>query len=92
MLEQKGWAGLEPETPKPLSDLKQKKRRPGIFSFKVAGIWPKRAGWLAAPKKALLTAAFWPTTFPRAQFHCPTFLPLFLFGPRELALQWQCPD
>jgi hypothetical protein len=40
--EQKGWAGLEPETTKPLSDLKQKfqKRRPGVFSFikvKVAG-------------------------------------------------------
>ena len=45
MPEQKGWAGLEPETPKPLSDLKQKKRRPGVFSFKVAGNWPKRAGW-----------------------------------------------
>jgi hypothetical protein len=48
--EQKGWAGLEPETPKPLSDLKQKKRRPGVFSFKVAGNWPKRAGW--RPKSA----------------------------------------
>ena len=45
MPEQKGWAGLEPETPKPLSDLKQKKRRPGVFSFKVVGNRPKRAGW-----------------------------------------------
>jgi hypothetical protein len=32
MPEQKGWAGLEPVNPKPLSlsDLKQKKRRPGV--------------------------------------------------------------
>jgi hypothetical protein len=45
MPEQEGWAGLEPETPKPLSDLKQKKRRPGVLSFQVAGNWPKRAGW-----------------------------------------------
>jgi hypothetical protein len=26
---QKGWAGLEPETPKPLSDLKLKQKRGG---------------------------------------------------------------
>jgi hypothetical protein len=50
MPEQKGWAGLEPETPKPLSDLKQKKRRPGVFSFKVAGNWPKKS-WLAGGPK-----------------------------------------
>jgi hypothetical protein len=43
MPEQKGRAGLEPETPKSPSDLKQKK--------KVAGNWPKRkTSWLAAPK------------------------------------------
>jgi hypothetical protein len=47
MLEQKGWAGIEPETPKPPSDLKQKERRPAVFPFKAAGSWPKQAGWRA---------------------------------------------
>ena len=89
MPEQKGWAELELETPKPLSDLKQKKRSPGVFSFEVAGNCQNE---LAGGPKVLLTATFWPTTFPRVRFHCPTFLPLILFGPRELALQWQCPD
>ena len=89
MPEQKGWAELELETPKQLSDLKQKKRSPGIFSFEVAGNCQNE---LAGGPKVLLTATFWPTSFPGARFHCPTFLPLILFGPRELALQWQCPD
>ena len=89
MPEQKGWAELELETPKPLSDLKQKKRSPGVFSFEVAGNCQNE---LAGGPKVLLTATFWPTTFPGSRFHCPTFLPLILFGPRELALQWQCPD
>jgi hypothetical protein len=68
MPEQKGWAGLEPETPKPLSDLKQKKWL-GIGQNELAG-----------GPKALLTAAFWPITFPRARFHCPTFCPYFCLG------------
>jgi hypothetical protein len=44
MPEQKGWAGLEPETPKLLSDLKQKKEEDSE--------WPElaQASWLAAPK------------------------------------------
>jgi hypothetical protein len=46
MPEQKGWAEIEPETPKQLPDLRLKKRRPGVFSFmKVAGNLPKRASW-----------------------------------------------
>jgi hypothetical protein len=48
MPEQKGWAELELETPKPLSDLKQKKRSPGIFHLKWPGI--VKTSWLAAPK------------------------------------------
>jgi hypothetical protein len=31
MPEQKGWAGLEPDAPKPLSDLKQKKEEARCF-------------------------------------------------------------
>jgi hypothetical protein len=89
--EQKGWAELEPENPKPLSDLKQKKKRPGVFPFKVAGNWPKRAGWRPQSQSAS-HSGFLAENFSRARFHCQTFLPLFLFGPRELALQWQCPD
>jgi hypothetical protein len=91
MPEQKSWAGLEPETPKPLSDLKQKKRGGRAFSHLK---WPEIGqNELAGGPKALLKAIFWSVTFPRAlRFHCPTFLPLFLFGPRGLALQWQCPD
>jgi hypothetical protein len=51
MPEQKGWTGLGPKTPKPPFDLKQKKRRPAVFPFKVAGSWPKRAGnQVAAPR------------------------------------------
>jgi hypothetical protein len=74
MPEQKGWTGLEPETPKPLSDLKQKKRRPAVFPFEVAGSWPKRAGWRPrSPNEVLLTAAFWPVAFPQGATPLPTF-------------------
>jgi hypothetical protein len=43
---------------------------------------------LAGGPQVLLTATFWPAASPVARFHCQTFLPLFLFGPRELALPW----
>jgi hypothetical protein len=82
--EQKGWAGLEPETPKPPSDLKQKSGQElAKSSWLAARNWPKRDGW--RPQSAS-HSDFWPKTFPMARFQCQTFLPLFLFGPRELAL------
>ena len=47
--EQKGWTGLEPEPPKPLSDPKQKKEEASRFP-----VWSDRelakTSWLAAPK------------------------------------------
>jgi hypothetical protein len=76
-LEQKGWAGLEPETPKPLLDLKQKRGGQAFSHLKWPGIGQNE---LAGGPKVLLTATFWPTTFPRARFHCPTFSPLFYLG------------
>jgi hypothetical protein len=88
MPEQKGWAGLEPETPKPPSGLKQKRGGQAFSHLKWPGVGQNE---LAGGPKVLLTATFWPTTFPRARFHYPTFLPLILFGPRELALQCDAP-
>ena len=85
----KGWTKFEPGPPKPLSDLKQKNRRPAVSPFEVAGSLPKEQAGGPEPE-VLLTAAFcfWPITdiSPRVRFRCPTFLPLLLFGPRQLAL------
>jgi hypothetical protein len=61
MPEQKGWAGLEPETPKPLSDLKQKRGGQAFSHLKWPGIGQNE---LAGGPKVLLTATFWPRTFP----------------------------
>jgi hypothetical protein len=47
MPEPKGWAGLEPETPKPLSDLKQKEEEARRFLIQ-SGQELAKTSWLAA--------------------------------------------
>jgi hypothetical protein len=78
MPEQKGWAGLEPEeTPKTaLRSETKKKRRPGVFSFKVAGNWPKRAVWRpqSASHSGFLTDNFSEGAIPLPNFFAPIFI------------------
>jgi hypothetical protein len=88
MPEQKGWTFLEPETPKPHPDLEQKKRRPAVSPFKAADSWPKE---LAGGPEVLLTATFWPITFPRVRFRCPTFLPMLCLGRGSWPLNGNAP-
>jgi hypothetical protein len=64
--EQKGWTGFEPEVPKLLSDLKQKKRRPAVSPFEMAGSWPKRAGWRPRSAECFSQRLIGRQLFPRA--------------------------
>jgi hypothetical protein len=85
MPEQKGWTLLEPETPKPLSDLELKKRGPAVSPFEVAwSCWPtKRAGWRprSAPHSDLLAGDFLQAAIPLYNFFAPAFVWAEAAGP-----------
>ena len=79
-------------SPKPVSDLKQKKKRkPAVSPFEVAGSWPKRAGWRP---EVLLIATFWPMAFPgcdsTAQFFAPAFIWAEAIGPSMAMPRLKC--
>jgi hypothetical protein len=81
---QKGLDWTRAKTPKPLLDLK-KKRRPAVFPFKVAGSWPKRAGW--RPQSAS-HSGFLADYFPQGAVLLPNlFAPAFIW--REAVISYQ---
>jgi hypothetical protein len=61
--------------------LKQKRGSQPLGHLKWPGAGPNE---LINGSGGPLKAAFWPTTFPRVRFHCPSFLPLHLFANPQL--------
>jgi hypothetical protein len=79
--EQKDWAGLELKAQKLLTVLKQKRGSQPFGHFKWPGVGPNE---LIRGSGGPLKATFWPITFSRVRFHCPTFLPLHFFANSQL--------
>ena len=58
-------------------NLKQKRESQPFGHFKWPGVGPNE---LIHGSGGPLEATFWPITFSRVRFHCPTFLPLHFFA------------
>ena len=61
--------------------LKQKRGSQPFGHLKWPGVGPNE---LICGSGGPLKATFWPITFSRVRFHCPTFLPLHLFANPQL--------
>jgi hypothetical protein len=93
MSEQKRLGWTRARNPRTALGSETKKRRSQVFShLKRPRIGQNELA--GGPKASASHSDFLAGNFSYGAIPLPTFLPLFLFGLRELALQlqWQCPD